>query len=302
MGPMSSPEDESARRASWLLGLGALLGLVAAAVSLLTGAGGDEAALPADVVALVNGHPLRVEQYERALAALAGDRREPLGERERRHVLDRLIEEELLVQRGLELGLARHDRQVRGDLVSAVIQSVVAQTEGYEPAEGELEDFYRENADYFARTPRLAVRQLLVRGPPRRSEEEAKARATEASRRLAAGEPFAQVSEALGDTPIAPVPSDPLPYQKLREYLGPSASRVASELQPGTASEAIRAGTGWQVVLLVTRDEGFVPPLAAVEQEVRAELRRRAGDAALRDYLDELRDRAELVVAPRGPS
>ena len=36
-------------------------------------------------------------------------------------VLDRMIDEELLGQRGLDLGLVRADRRVRADLVSAVI-------------------------------------------------------------------------------------------------------------------------------------------------------------------------------------
>ncbi len=301
MGPMSRLEDEvpSSRRAIRLLGLGALLGLLASAAGLMLDADGA-APLPSDVVALVNGRALRSEQYERALAALASDRREALGDTERRHVLDRMIEEELLVQRGLELGLARHDRQVRGDIVSAVIQSVVAQTEGYEPTADELDRFYRENAAYFARTPRLTVRQLLVRGPPRRSAEQSLARAERASRRLRAGDPLALVLRELGDDPIAPVPSDPLPFQKLREYVGPTASRIASELSPGGVSDPIRAGTGWQVVVLVARDAGFVPPLESIEKEVRTEVRRRAGDEALRSYLDELRSRAELVVAPLG--
>jgi len=298
-GGMSLAQHEplASRRAVWLLGLGALLGLLAGAVGLMTdrpGSGG----LPAGVVALVNGEVLRQEQYERAVAALASDRREPLGESERRHVLNRLLDEELLVQRGLALGLARHDRQVRGDIVSAVIQSVVAQTEGYEPDADELEAFYRANAEYFARTPRFAVLQLVVRGPPRRSEAEARSRAEQATQRLRAGEGFTQVEGELGDDPVAPLPSDPLPQQKLREYLGPTASGIAATLAPGGASDPIPLGSGWQVVVLRERDAGFVPPLASVEKEVRAELQRRAGDKALRDYLDELRENADLVLAP----
>ena len=82
--------------------------------------------------------------------------------------------------------------------------------------------------------------------------------------------------------------------------MGPTASRIASELSPGGVSDPIRAGTGWQVVVLVARDAGFVPPLESIEKEVRTEVRRRAGDEALRSYLDELRSRAELVVAPLG--
>ena len=294
-------DAQSSRRATVLLALGALAGLVVSAVGLMT-TGAGVGALPDDVIARVNGEPLRLAQYERALAALASDRREPLGPEERQHVLERLVEEELLVQRGLELGLARHDRRVRGDLVSAVIQSVVAQTEGYEPDREELERFYAENADYFARTPRLAVRQLLVRGPPRRAAGEARARVDEAVARLRAGEGLDAVQATLGDEAIAPLPSDPLPYPKLREYLGPTAAGIAAALEPGGVSDPVAAGSGWRVVVLVARDDGFVPPLEAVEDEVRAELRRRAGDEALRAYLAELRDRAELVVAPLGAS
>lgn len=290
------PAETSRRAPLFMLGAGALVGLLASALGLMTGPGAGNP-LPDGVVAMVNGAAIRLEQYERALAALAADRRQPLGDEERRHVLERLLDEELLVQRGLELGLARHDRRVRGDIVSAVIQSVVAQTEGYEPARDELEAFYGENAGYFARTPRLSVGQLLVRGPPLRSGEEARARAEQATRRLRAGEDLARVDAELGDDPIAPLPGDLLPQQKLREYLGPSASGVAAELPPGGVSDPLALGSGWQVLVLRARDAGYVPPLDAVEKEVRAELRRRAGDAALRAYLEELRERAELVTA-----
>ena len=44
-----------------------------------------------------------------------------------------------------------------------------------------------------------------------------------------------------------------------------------------------------------------MPPLDEIREEVRAELRRRAGDAALRAYLDELRARADVRVADALP-
>ncbi len=96
-------------RASGLLALGAAVGIAAAAAGLLLGDAGDAGGLPDDVVALVNGTPVRLADYERAVVALASDRREPLEDEDRRYVLDRLVDEELLVQRGLELGFARLD-------------------------------------------------------------------------------------------------------------------------------------------------------------------------------------------------
>ncbi len=298
MGPMAdvppSPVDERAeRRASRLLGAGAALGLAAAAFGLMRGDPASQG-LPAHAIAAVNGEILRVEEYERAVQALASDRRGPIGEKEKRHVLNRLLEEELLVQRGLELGLARHDRRVRGNLVSAVIQAVVQQTEQTEPGDSDVQAFYEENRDYFTRTGRLFVQQILVRGPPTRGEDEARARAEEAAQRLRGGDSFDAVNERLGDPQVARLPADLLPATKLREYLGPTATRAAMALEPGGVSDPARSATGYHVLQLVDREEGRVPPLEEIEKEVRAELRRRAGDVALREYLDELRDRADV--------
>ena len=294
--PPPGDTDRAERRARVLLGAGAALGLAWAAVGLLR-AGDASDALPADAVASVNGEIVRVDEYQRAVQALAADRRDPIGEAEKRHVLDRLLDEELLVQRGLELGLARHDRRVRGDLVSAVIQAVVQQSEAEEPSDADIEAFYRDHRDYFTRTGRLFVRQILVRGRPARDEEEARARAGEAARRLRAGEPFEQVDEALGDPQVAPLPADQLPAAKLREYLGPTATRAAQALPVGGVSDPVRSASGFHVLALVDREDGQVPPLAEIREEVRAELRRREGVRALREYLDELRERADVRVA-----
>jgi parvulin-like peptidyl-prolyl isomerase len=104
------------------------------------------------------------------------------------------------------------------------------------------------------------------------------------------------VDEALGDAQVAPVPRDYLPASKLREYLGPTATRRALELAPGEVSDPLRSATGYHVLRLVDRAPGRVPPFEEIEAEVRAEERRRAGDRALREYLDELRERADVRV------
>jgi parvulin-like peptidyl-prolyl isomerase len=278
------PASSTQRRATRLLGLGATAGLALAAAGLLTSGPESGDALPTHAVAAVNGEILRVEEYERAVQALAGDRREPLTEADRRHVLKRLLDEELLVQRGLELGLARHDRRVRGDIVAAVIQTVVARSEETSPDADALRAFYEENADYFAQTGRTLVQQILVRARPARS-----------------GEPFAVVDEALGDPQVAPVPRAHLPASKLREYLGPTATHAALGLSVGEVGNPVRSSVGYHVIQIVAREPGRTPPLAEIEEAVRAEWVRRAGDRALREYLDELHDRADVRVVRELP-
>lgn len=294
---VSEPMQPSgARRTRALLAAGALLGLGLAVGGLLRG-GREAPSLPHGAVATVNGEVVRTEEFERALAALASDRREPLDEDDRRHILDRLLDEELLVQHGLELGLARHDRRVRSDIVSALIQAVVSEADEREPSRAEIESFYDEHRDYFTEPGRLHVRQIFVRAGSLRDAEAARVRAEEAAVRARNGEGFEAVARALGDEPLPPIPDGPLPASKLREYLGPTATRTALALETGAVSEPVRSGSGFHVLQVVAREERRLPPLAEIEEQVRAEWRRRAGDEALRQYLRELRQRATLRVA-----
>lgn len=259
-----------------------------------TGGGRD---VPEGAAAVVNGAIIRQSSYERALSALAQDSRDPLTEADRVHILDRLIEEELLVQRAAALGLDRTDRVVRNTLVSAMIETIVAGVGQTEPSDEEVAAFYEKNRDFFARTDRFWVRQL--RFPVSRSgegddEDAARAKAEEAARRLREGETISLLARELGAGGVVPLPDGYLPASKLREYLGPTPARRATELQTGEVSEPVRGGSAYHVLQMVERITSPPLPLEAVESQVRAEMRRRAGDDSLRAYLDGLRADADV--------
>jgi len=291
----STDGPAGARRTRWLLGVGAAAGLLLAAIGVI-GERPGRSDLPPGVVARVGDATIRVEEYERLVAGLESDRREPVDRELRRHVLDRMIDEELLVQRAVELGLVDVDRRVRANLTSAMIQSIVDDAEEKQPAPGELRAFYEENAGFFTSPGRLRVQQIFFRmrddgrGP-------AAERAERAAARLRAGEDFAAVGEALGDEAISQLPDAPLPPLKLREYLGPTALRTAGELEVGAVSEPVRSGTGLHILRLVDHEPPATPPFEQVETQVRAEWRRRQGDRALRRYLDALREDTLVVTA-----
>lgn len=282
-----------ANRSRLRLALGAAVGLTIAATDLLRPSP-PAPEPPPGAVATVNGEAIPLATYRRALAALATDRRTPLDADDRRRVLDRIIDEELLVQRGLELGLARTDRRVRGDLVAAVIASATAAASTAEPDPEEVRRFYEENRSYFALPPRIRARQIFVHAASGRPDRSARRRAAEAARRLRAGEAFEETRAELGDDEVAPLPDAPLPARKLRDYLGPTATREVLSLPTGGVTDPIRTAGGYRVIQVVERGAPRVPPLSEIEAEVRAELRRRAGDEALRSYLMELRRAGEV--------
>ena len=282
------------RRGTLLLACGAAAGVALGASGIVVRGPGER--VPAGAVAVVNGVPIRLADYERALGGMAADRRDgTVDDSVRRHVLARLIDEELLVQRGLALGLAQRDRRLRADASAAVIGAVVAEAEAEtgEPTEAELRTFYAAESDRFRRAGSVRVEQIFFAAAPD-AEDAARERAEAGYRRLLGGESFTTVRAASDPEPI-PLPDGPLPPAKLVDYLGPTVTRTLLGLAAGGVSAPVRSGWGYHLVRLIAREPAAVPPFEAVRQEVRAEFRRQAGDRRLSRYLDELRAAADIA-------
>jgi parvulin-like peptidyl-prolyl isomerase len=282
-----------------LLALGAAAGIAAAGYGILRS--DDAAALPEGAVATVNGAAISADTYARLVAGFESDTRETASPEMRARILDRLIEEELLVQRGLELGLAESDRRVRADIVQAMVRAAIAEAESAEPSERELRAFYEEERDAFTTPGRLRIAQLFVRVKDAADDAPARVRAEQARAQLAAGGELAAVRAALGDAELSSAPDALLPPAKLREYVGPSVLRVALEAELGVWSAPVRSGAGYHVISVVEREPAHTPPLDEIREQVRNEWVRRGGDRALRRYLDELRSDAEVRVAETLP-
>lgn len=299
--PSHDPARHSRRppRSALLLAIGAATGLALAAWGLLGNAA--SARLPAGAIARVNGTVVRSDNFERLVAAVVQDMRTPNEEKARKRVLERMIDEELLIQRALDLGLIHLDRKVRADLTSSVIASVVNDVKDLEPSADELERFFEENKEYFTRPGRLRANQIFFRVTPEGGQDPeaggAQERARKAGARLAAGDDYEAVKAELGDFEISPIPATMLPPAKLREYVGPTLLRTILDLEIDQWSEPVRSGSGIHLVQLVARERATTPPLAKIREQVRVDWRRRQGDRALRSYLDELRARAEIEVA-----
>jgi hypothetical protein len=291
----------SRSRAVTLLWVGAVAGLALAARGLVASDSREGDTLPERVVARVNGSEILTDDYMRLVAGLERDTREAAGEKSRRHVLDRMIDEEVLVQRGLELGLAESDRRIRANVTAAMIRSILVEIEDRQPTASELSEFYEDHRDFFTQPGRMRVHQLFFRVPTPSEQEAVAERAREVRDRIEPGQALVELRGDYGDPEVSPLPDVLLPAAKLREYLGPTALRAALELEVGEVSAPIRSGTGYHLLQLVDRNPPRTAPLSEIEAQVQSEWLRRAGDRALREYLDQLRDQAEIVVAPKLP-
>jgi len=287
------------RRARLLLALGAAAGAALAAWGLI-GSASPGAGLPEGAIASVNGVAITQDAFAELVGAVANERRETtLDAGERRRLLERLVDEELLLQRGLELDLPRLDRTARRAIVSAVVAAVTADAETGEPDDAALRDFVAREGDRFRHAGRVEVEVLLAGVGAPRGEPEAIAyrRAVEAAARLRAREDFAAVRDALGDPVPTPPPAGLVTLDELRAALGPSSVVAVEALAPGDTSDPVRGAAGYLVLRLVRREPGEVPPLETIRAQVRAEYLRVAGERALADYLATLRDGADVRLA-----
>ncbi len=266
------------KRSRVLLAMGALLGLALAVHGIV---GPARSTVPKGAVAMVGDVPISVEDYTRALAAVASDRRTAIDPALQRHVLDRLVDEELLVQAALANGIALRDPTLRGQIAAAMIDAIIGAKTA--PSDDVLRAYLASHATAFARNGRVRVEALWF---------DRKARALAARTRLLAGE---KVLDA--DPPALVVPSGAIPQVKLSDYLGPVVAGAVAVLPPGGITEPIESAGGVWVVRLVERVDGELPPFESVREQVLADYRREQDDEALRRFLE--RRRRETRVAIR---
>ena len=240
-------------------------------------------------VATVNGVAIDRDGYINQVKALADDKRNPLTNDDAEFVLQRIIEEELLVQRGLEVLLPKTDRQTRGTIVSAMISMVTADANSYQPSERELRTYYEENSRYFQKTERLRIRKLDVSGV----NAETSARTLEQA--IQKGVFLDSLLDE--DTTIDRyLPDALLPPLKLREYIGPTQTLAMMKADVGYTQVVVKSPQQASVYYLADKSVGELRPFAEVRDRVESEFIRTRSDTALRDYLEWLKKRAEIEV------
>lgn len=234
-----------------------------------------------DAIALVNDVPIKNESYLRALDRYSSDSKNKMDDEDRAWVLQRLIEEELLVQRGFSLGMITSDNDVRGAIVRTLISSINTEAEAIVPEEEELINFYNNNKERFAYPATYFIE--------------------------------AWVSKTLGDTQIAinqlnnngsiesnknikrleNIPNGLLTLKKITEYLGPS---IASELQPLSEGIAFShyVNNRWYIIQINQKNEESFAPIENIQIQLKNEYIRDQADKRLRAYIDNLKENASI--------
>ena len=295
---MSGAQRGSASALRWLIA-GAIAGAAIAAATLVRGgapnAAGTTASVPSEAVAIVNGLPITRDALARFTGAVARERGGlDLDPAEQRRILDRLIDEELLLQHGIALGLDRSEPSARRAIVSAVIDTLTT-AEMRDPDRSDLEAFYRDYGKTLARAGAVQVELAFV-PVGAIAEDEAKRRAVEIAGRARAGESLAALSMALGQPLEPPLPAGATNFAALRDRFGNVVVQALARLAPGEISDPVRAMDGYWVTRLVAQEPDVVPPLDEVADAVQQAWVQHEHDALLTREIERLRNQAEVTI------
>ena len=266
----------------YILGLGLVIGIFLASLTIVE----KNNISDQNWAAKIEDRLIPYERYEMQLEGLANDKRSPLTKKDKEYVLERMIEEELLIKRAIDLGMLENNPMARGTIVQQMIKNIIAEGSRIEPEEKELIEFFEENIGFFTKANRLRVRQIYFSKVDFGDKVLEEVR--NAFTRLLEGETFDQVALS-GSNSALKVPDTLMNLSKVREYIGPSLMREAQLLKPGQFSEPMKVSGGYKIIYLVDREDAPKPEYYNIRSSVLSEFSKRRDDQSLRTYLDNLK-------------
>ena len=231
-------------------------------------------------VAKIDNTYISKSKFENYLESIGESRKGGLLEKDIDMVLDKLIDEELLIQRAIDLGMLETDSQVRSVIIQKMIESILSEIDNLSYSDQDIKNFYNSNKDFFASSPKLQLVKLSFDKPSLNS-------AKRAQEYILDGDFVSAKKLARND--VIDLPNALLPATKVREYIGPRLTEIAMQLEPGSVSELITDIDSVHLLILLKKEVSVTQEFNEITEQVRNEFLKREGDKLFLEYLENLR-------------
>ena len=266
----------------WFL-IAVLSGAIIALISVITTIDAPQLET-SDWIMKIDGKPIPTSRYQSALEAATLDTQRELTDAEQKDILERLIDNELLLLHALELNLLESNVRVRNTMIGELMEGIFLEAASEIPSEAELEEWYVDNVGFFRYPPLLSLSVATV--PVGTCDEI---------------QPGTTPQEAVEQFPDAKtfsgIPAAATP-KTVRELLGASLANIVITLEIGEVARHRSAQTCW-IVQIEDRVEGEIPDFVDVRDAVLSLWIRDRDERILREYLQTLRDLYDVELAPQ---
>lgn len=241
---------------------------------------------PIDTVVLVNQQPVTESALQVARQRSGRFMVDvPVQDRDKQ-LLQRLIDDELILQRAEELGILQADPGIRKLLARSAINTVVRESQALLIKEPELIAFYNDHQAVFQQPQRIKLQA---------AQFDDLEMANISRNAVLLGDSLKK-TVSLGGGKILPIPVSPLPKHMLIRYLGISLTDLALELSATQISQPFVQGDNIYLLQVIENQPAILMPFEQVRETVMTELISRQRRDSLTTTLEELKQTASIQL------
>ncbi len=242
---------------------------------------------PPDTLVTVNGYPITRSALSSAEKRIQPGSSDSTNSDHQEVLLQRLIDDELMLQHAEDLNILTSDPGIRKLLVRAAINSIVEESRSKPISDEQLRNFYEDHKSVFQRPSRLQLRVASFLNPEV---------AQDTWEIIKKEVPF---ESAIAQTKIGKlmnIPFSLLPEHALRRYIGAELTKVALSLSENQISSPVTIDGLTYLIFVRSKEHKQQLSFNNSRLQVTSEYRSRYRQNALTNTLIHLRKSADIRV------
>ena len=235
-------------------------------------------------IARVGEKEISRQRFEEIIKVLDDQSNSELTLEKKNLIRERLIDEELLIQRAIELDLVRNDSLVKGNVIQTMFQHIINSSELVEPSEAELREYFSKEKNYFSSGRRYKLKNYTFRNS---NDAETAINFLNQSNL----ESFLKLVETESAIDL---PNVFLTPQKIRDYLGPKALKELPSLKKGGFSNIFEINEVPSIVICIDILLDNNPKFEEIAEQIKNKFIRDREDSLVKEYIENLRNFYEI--------
>jgi hypothetical protein len=242
---------------------------------------------PPDTLVIVNGYPITQSTLRNTEKTIQPNSSDPMNPDDRELLLQRLIDDELMLQHAEDLDILTTDPGIRKLLVRSSIESIVKDSRSIPISDEQLRNFYEDHKSVFQRPSRIHLKVASFLNPKI---------ANDTGEIIKKEVPFELAIAETKTGELIDIPSSLLPEHVLRRYLGSELTEVALSLSENQISSTVTLGEFTYLIYVLAREPEQQLSFDDSRLQVTSEYRSRHRQNALTNALTHLRKHSDIRV------
>ena len=235
-------------------------------------------------IARVGEKEISRQRFEEIIKVLDDQSNSELTLEKKNLIRERLIDEELLIQRAIELDLVRNDSLVKGNVIQTMFQYIINSNELVEPSEAELREYFSKEKNYFSSGRRYKLKNYTFR-----NLDDA-----ETAINLLNQSDLESFLKLVETESAIDLPNVFLTPQKIRDYLGPQALDELPSLEKGGFSNIFEINEVPSIVICIDILLDNNPKFEEIAEQIKNKFIRDREDSLVKEYIENLRNFYEI--------